>query len=85
MDLDAKAYLSVVKARKESRQTKAKALRQARKVPQEVCRLCYESVQLTSFLVEKGNRNLLSDIEVALELLLAAFRSARINVAINQP
>jgi len=85
VDLDAEAYLKVVKARKKSPRQKKAARKAARGVPQEVCRLCYTAIALTPFLVTRGNPHLASDIEVAIELLLAAFQSAKINVVINQP
>ncbi|MBN1870316.1 MAG: cyclodeaminase/cyclohydrolase family protein [Candidatus Omnitrophica bacterium] len=84
VDLDAQAYLGVVKTRQSPTKTKKKALRKAAEVPLEVCRLCYRAIQLTPYLVEKGNPRLISDIEVAAELLLAAFHSARVNVGANQ-
>ena len=84
VDKDIEAYQGVVKTRQGSDRQKAAALRQARTVPAQVCALCYEAIQLTPFLVKKGNKYLLSDVEVAIELLLAAFRSAEINIAINQ-
>lgn len=84
VDLDAQAYLNVVKNRKSSPEKRKKALRQARAVPQEVCRLCTQALELTPFLVRKGNKYLLSDIQVAVEFLLAAFSAAKINVEINQ-
>jgi len=71
--LDSEAYLKAQKG--ESKEAKA--------VPQEVCKLCYKAVQLTPYLVEKGNPHLLSDVEVALELLMSAFNSARVMVRIN--
>ena len=83
VDKDAQAYLGVVQARQASVQKKKKALREAAKVPLEVCRLCYKAVQLTPYLVEHGNPYLISDIEVAAELFLAAFNAARINVGVN--
>lgn len=84
VDLDAKAYLGVVKTRRAAPKIKQKALSKARLVPLEVCRLCHQAVMLTPFLVEKGNPHLVSDIKVALELLLAAFRSAMVNVEVNR-
>ncbi len=83
VDLDAVSYLNVVKARKLKAGAQRKALRQAQKVPQEICRLCFDAVEMTPFLVKRGNPNLLSDVEVALELLWSAFRSARTLAAIN--
>lgn len=90
VDLDAKAYLNVVKTRKAclpGRQAAARriaARRKAAEVPLEVCKLCYKAVQLSPTLVRYGNKYLVSDVKVALELLLAAFNAARINVEINQ-
>ena len=84
VDLDAQAYAQVVKTRKSPVPARRRALREAQKVPMEVAKLCYAAVDLTPVLVEKGNRFLLSDVEVALELLSAAFKAAMINVVINQ-
>ena len=84
IDLDAKAYLDVVKTRGASAQVKKKALRGASKVPLEVCRLCYKAIQLMPYLIENGNPYLISDIEVAAEMFLAAFNSAHINVGVNR-
>ena len=83
IDEDARAYLGVVRSRKSSTKIKNKALKAAAQVPREVCRLCYKAIQLTPFLVEKGNPHLISDIEVAAEMLLAAFNAAVINVEVN--
>ena len=85
VDLDAEAYLRVVRARKNksSSALKRAALKKARDVPLEVSRLCYTALLLTPLLVKKGNPYLISDIEVAVELLFAAYKSAMINVAIN--
>lgn len=84
VDLDAVSYLEVVKARKLKTSARKKALRQACKVPQEICRLCFKAIELTPFLVKNGNPNLISDVEVAVELFWASFRSARTMAAINQ-
>ena len=84
VDLDAQAYLNVVKNRKARPDKKKKVLRQAREVPKEVCRLCYLAIELTPYLVEKGNKYLLSDVKVAVEFLLAAFHAAKVNVEVNQ-
>ena len=53
-------------------------------VPREICKLSYEAVELTPFVVEHGNPYLMSDVEVALELLLAGYHSALVMVKINQ-
>ena len=84
VDLDAQAYLKVVRARTKSARHKQAALKAARKVPLETCYLCYRTVELAPYLVKHGNRYLLSDVQVAVEFLLAAFRSAKVNVEVNQ-
>ncbi len=81
--LDSEAYLKVSAARSLDKKAQVQASREARAVPLEVCKLCYMAVQLTPYLAEKGNPYLLSDVEVALELLISAFNGARIMVRIN--
>ncbi len=75
VDLDAKAYLEVVRSRKLSKVKQKQALKQGSKVPLEVCRLSYKAVQLAPVLVELGNKHLISDVEAAVEMLLAAYKS----------
>lgn len=77
VDLDAEAYLKVVKARKGTEKQKKTAAKAAAAVPSEVCRLCYKSIQLTTYLVEKGSPYLLNDLEIATEMLFCTFNSAR--------
>ena len=84
VDLDAAAYDQVVATRQGPARARQSALRQAQRVPSEVARLCYRSIELTPLLIEKGNPYLLSDVQVAAELLLSAFRSAMVNVRVNQ-
>ncbi len=84
VDLDAQAYLKVVKTRRANERIKKAARLRARQVPQEVSRLCYEALLLTPFLIEKGNPYLRSDVQVAVEFLQAAFKAARFNVDANQ-
>ncbi|MDD3375681.1 MAG: cyclodeaminase/cyclohydrolase family protein [Candidatus Omnitrophica bacterium] len=84
VDLDAEAYLQVVKARKGTLAQKKKANKKACDIPLEICRLSYAAVQLTPFLAEKGNPYLLSDVTCAVEMLLAGFQSAMANVEANQ-
>ena len=84
VDLDAQAYLNVVETRKAAPAKRNAARRKAAQVPLEICKLCYKAVQLSPTLVRYGNRYLISDVKVALELLLAAYNAARVNVEINQ-
>jgi len=81
--LDSEAYLKVSAARSLDIKTQRQAAKFARAVPQEVCKLCYKAIQLTPYLVEKGNPYLISDVEVALELLMSAFNAARVMVRVN--
>ena len=76
IDRDAEAYLKVVKTRKSSSAQKKKAQDESRRVPAQVCQLCYKAVELTPFLVARGNQYLISDVVAAVELLLASFKSA---------
>lgn len=59
------------------------ALRQAIAVPLDVMRACAEGVTQAAVVAELGNASARSDVEVGVELLLAAVRGARLNVAIN--
>ncbi len=84
VDLDVEAYMCVVEARDKSEKHKKIAFKKAACVPTEIARLCYEAINLCPILAEKGNKNLVSDVSVAAEFLLAAFKSALINVEINK-
>ena len=84
VDRDAQAYLGVVAARKADAKSQIKAARKAAAVPREICILSYQAVALTPVLVEHGNPYLMSDVEVALELLLAGYHSAIVMVKANQ-
>jgi formiminotetrahydrofolate cyclodeaminase len=78
VDLDAQGYEKIVKARKGTEAQRKKAEKEARKIPLEVCKLCYKAVDLTPILVEDGNVYLISDVQAALEILQAAYNSALI-------
>jgi len=84
VDLDAKAYLKVVRSRGQSPALKMKAKSEARAVPREVGRISYQLLELAPVLVSYGNKYLISDVEMAVELLFAAYKSAIINVNVNQ-
>lgn len=80
---DARAYARVAATRQASAREKKAALRQARAVPLKIARLCAQALDGAPLLVVHGSRSLLCDVEVALDLLEAAFRSAMINVRAN--
>jgi formiminotetrahydrofolate cyclodeaminase len=73
----------VAAARSLDEKARKQAAKSARAVPQEICQLCYKALQLTPYLAQKGNPYLLSDLEVALELLMSSFSAARIMVRTN--
>ncbi len=82
--LDSKAYLNVVKARSAGPVAQKKAAKQAATVGKEICHLCRQALDLTPFLVAKGSPYLISDLEVAAELLQAGFNGSLVMVRINQ-
>ncbi len=81
--LDSEAYLQVVAARTLDKSSQKKASKQARAVPLEICKLCYKALDLTPFLVANGNPYLMSDVQVAVELLEAGFNGAMVMVRVN--
>jgi len=82
-DLDVLAYTRVIQARNKSAQDLIQARKLAAKIPREVCAASYQALLLASLLAEKGNINLISDVEVAVELLEAAFNSGLVMLRIN--
>ncbi|MBF0532418.1 MAG: cyclodeaminase/cyclohydrolase family protein [Candidatus Omnitrophica bacterium] len=72
---DSAAYLAVVASRKGTPAEKKAAQKQCDAVLREMKRLCPKAVGLAPYLVTHGSPYLLSDIEVAVELLNAAFNS----------
>ncbi|MBF0489660.1 MAG: cyclodeaminase/cyclohydrolase family protein [Candidatus Omnitrophica bacterium] len=81
--LDSEAYLQLCAARSLDVKAQKKASQGARAVPLEICKLCYKTLDLIPFLVDKGNPYLLSDVEVAIELLNAGYNGAMVMVRIN--
>jgi formiminotetrahydrofolate cyclodeaminase len=59
------------------------ALRAATETPLDVMRACDRALQLARVVATFGNRNASSDVGVAVELLRAALRGARLNVDVN--
>ena len=93
IDRDSEAYDRVVAAfrlpkgsEEESRARAARiqeALRFATEAPLEVMRACNEALQLAAIVAALGNRNASSDVQVAVELLRAGLRGAKLNVDVN--
>jgi len=93
IDEDVRAYAGFNKVFKMPRDTEEQkkkraeamqeGLKKAEAVPEEICRLSYEAARLSPRILEKGNKNLLSDVEVAVALFAASFKGGRINCEIN--
>jgi formiminotetrahydrofolate cyclodeaminase len=93
MEADSDAYQRVVTAYRspkgtdEERQARTvriqEALKQAAEAPLEVMRTCGQGLQLAGIVGPSGNRNASSDVEVAVELLRAGLRGAKLNVDVN--
>ncbi len=93
IDEDVTVYSSVTTAyrmpkatdeEKSARQAAIKAaLSDAMQVPLRLCRTLREAGELCTPLLERGNRNLVSDVAVGVELIVAAYASGMLNVDIN--
>ena len=90
VDKDVSAYQKVASAQKIPKEEKEKrthamqeALKEACSVPLEVCRNSHKALKQSEELAEKGNKNLITDVGVGLDLLVASFSSAKLNVDIN--
>ncbi|MFH1395721.1 MAG: cyclodeaminase/cyclohydrolase family protein [Candidatus Omnitrophota bacterium] len=55
----------------------------AAQVPLEICREIKNCINATGFLIENGNKNLLTDVGCAMHMFKASFYSAKLNVEIN--
>ncbi len=60
-----------------------RAMRAATEAPLEVMRACSDAIEQGAVVAAFGNRNASSDVQVALELLGAGLRGAKLNVEIN--
>jgi methenyltetrahydrofolate cyclohydrolase len=93
VDRDADAYALVVDAFKLPKGSESEraarsariqdAMRAAIEAPLEVMTQCAAAVELAIVIAELGNPNAASDVGVALELLGAGLRGAKLNVEIN--
>jgi formiminotetrahydrofolate cyclodeaminase len=93
VDRDSEAYELVVGAYRLPKSTEEEktlralriedALKAAITAPLEVMRACREGTTLATVLLEYGNPNASSDVQVGLELLRAGLRGAQMNVEIN--
>ncbi len=93
VDEDVEAYsavssaYSLSKETDDERKTRAEQIARATKdavgVPLEVAGCCFRVLELCRRLVDIGNRNLISDVGVAVLLAEAALRGADVNVEVN--
>ena len=84
IDRDVEAYKRLSATFKSQDGTiKEKALRDAVGVPIEICNCSFEAIKLCQEIMDKTNKNLITDIGVAAELFESAFNSAVFNVDIN--
>jgi methenyltetrahydrofolate cyclohydrolase len=93
VDADSDAYDAVVAAyrlpkdtddqKRRRQQTVQEALRGAIDTPLRVMRACGGAIEQAAVVAAMGNANASSDVRVALELLMAGLRGARLNVEIN--
>ncbi|NQT46329.1 MAG: cyclodeaminase/cyclohydrolase family protein [Candidatus Omnitrophica bacterium] len=86
---DIEAYGRFDKAYKMPKDTKGRkeaveeALKVAASVPLEICRCAHRAMKLLPIALEKGNKNLITDVGVPAHILKAAFDSALMNVEVN--
>jgi len=59
------------------------ALKEAMEVPFRICKASHEAIKLCAPLAEKGNKNLISDVDCAAQMLKCAYQAALLNVEIN--
>lgn len=93
VDEDIKAYSTVSSAYSLPRETDSEkrirseritgAVREAVSVPLAIAWCCFGALELCQRLVDIGNRNLISDVGVAVALSEAALRGANLNVEVN--
>ncbi|MCD6411180.1 MAG: cyclodeaminase/cyclohydrolase family protein [Thermoplasmata archaeon] len=93
IDKDTEAFKEVMDAlklpkenekQKEERKQKIQmALKKATMVPLETARLCFDLIEISKEVVEKGNKNSITDAGVSAIMAKAGFDSALLNVKIN--
>ena len=95
VDEDGRAYLNVLAAYRQPKQTEADqvarrdaiqlAMRAAIEIPLQTMRECEQALREAAVVVKFGNRNAVADAVVGVRLLLAAVESAGMNVDVNLP
>jgi len=84
IDKDVEAYKKVSATfSSEDGTIREKSLKDAASVPIEICNCSYEALKVCKNIMDKTNKNLITDIAVAAEFLEAAHNSALFNIKIN--
>jgi len=93
MELDIETYTLVSKAYKMPKETEAQRFerdkvieevtKKATEVPYKIIKLCHRILLVCKPLLNKGNKNLVTDVGVAALLALSSMKSAYLNVKIN--
>ncbi|MCK4852197.1 MAG: cyclodeaminase/cyclohydrolase family protein [Candidatus Omnitrophica bacterium] len=82
IDRDCEVFSELMRSLSSGGDTQKKYI-QAAEVPMEICRECCAALKITVFLSENSNRNLITDVGCAANILEAAFSSAALNVLVN--
>jgi len=80
---DSRIYEKIQQAGREKSSCLQQYLKESALLHLEIARHCPLLLEWNLFLLEKGNRNLISDVGISAVLATAAFRAARINAGIN--
>jgi len=80
---DSLIYEKIQQASREKSSSLQQYLKESALLHLEIANHCPLLLEWNLFLLEKGNRNLISDVGIAAVLAAAAFRAARINAGIN--
>ncbi|MCK5450309.1 MAG: cyclodeaminase/cyclohydrolase family protein [Candidatus Omnitrophica bacterium] len=82
IDEDCRVFEALMKTLSEKREAQNDYVNAAN-VPLAICLECRDSIEIILGVLPIANRNLISDIKCATEMLLGAFCSAKLNVEIN--
>jgi formiminotetrahydrofolate cyclodeaminase len=85
VDLDVITYKRVIRNKKSSLTQYQNSLKEATIIPVKISELSFRALGFCSVLEKKGNKYLISDVDVANVLLRAAIKSAIVNVKVNLP
>ncbi len=85
-DDDITAFRNVMKFWKDgSPEEQANAALEAAEVPRRLINIANELLPIIVQLADRGNKNLISDVAIAADLLVSVFRASDLNILINLP